>query len=1501
MNDITILHSKYDNPVKNIIHISDIHIRQGDIERSRYNEYKIVFNNFIHDIKNLCRNSNNDTIIIITGDVFHNKGKMDTPAIKLFFQWMDKMLNIAPVFIICGNHDFRQEDPHHPDMIEVLTVPYINKHNEHRVKHPLFYLKETGQYIWQNIGFGLVSVKDTLRVFNTAGIISKLPDFPSADNLQNVDFKIALFHGTLLPYNTNELKNIHGYRLEWFNGYNAVLLGDNHVQQIHHDKIINDSNTHDIIWGYPGSLIQQNFGEVPYGHGYILWSLDTQNKTISAKSKHILNNYGLITVKKQKSTDDYNVYMSKKDIFTITDAIKLDYFPQNPRIRVIGKTGEDDIIKNLFIQNGIQPESIMVTIPIDDKDENIYDDDESHENVQISIAQMTDINHTEKWIEFLNKYNDTNENNENDIDMIYSFINNPDTMKIEFENMNDLPKEISTKIKTRNTKIENALQEYKDIRMQHHGENHKIIFNHIYWDYVMCYGPGNYFDFKTLTGKVCLLNGRNAIGKSAFLDVLCIGLYGEPSKQRHMLTGKKMTGKMIHDHRPSNVTMSVHIMFSMNDETYEIFRSFSQQSKEENWARPISATICSVNLNDNTKTIVCEGTLMVDEWITKKFGTIDDILMSTFVSQIETNNFFHLKQEEQKTILDKALHLESISAFSSLLKESILAHNDITNMLNNSKLTLHDLIQSRKSNIKDPSKIKEKISKYTIQIKDLEQNINKLLILIGNHDDLINTSIDINNIKKQFEKNSKKLQNIEAITDEDKKQVLMIQGEQKAYYYTLRDEKNKLGDPTMQDISIQKIQDMIEDIKNDLKSHDSSKPLCNLSPEILQKQLNELNSWKLKQNQEWFEDPDALESILIEKTALHTKLTKKYNDCVQNPVQKPSYIQEFNKDMSEEFINSQSKWSIKDLDNLKIEYNNTKIKWNETITKLKIQPRSLSDYKKWNIGYKKWCDKIALVRDLDESLEDLRKRYNDYKGYVNTIESKIESQNIYKQSLSDINKELDELNITNLPYNPECWACKSLPTRKRYEQLNEKQDKITKDLQKIVKYLQKIPQFDLENEKLTLDELRILVETREYYENTHDQMDEEYNDWQCIHNEWTIWNETNETEKQLSNLIKDYEIKIAILENYLWKNWQIKENTLKNNCNETKEFISNAQQFINEYESYNDKLRFLENELKIHKEFQNWETKYNSLIEKQTAYELEYQRKLLDQKFTKWQNDNNLRIDLVDKIKNYELLEKELQNLKRIINYYDYTQLLSSKLELDNTLKQYSNELIRYEKEIEDLEKINDNMKLYELYYSILLKRKENLILLENRFIGEKNGEEGYKEWVYKQHVIPLIEKEINRFLSLIDTIRLKITYSNKSFQYMVIDRGNTPTLAMSSGYQRFIIGISLRLAFACIGATGQNIRHLFIDEGFVACDAFNLEKVQTMLHKMMEYGNYINIILMSHLEAIRDAADLSIDIHREGLFSRIQWGSTYPQLTKITQGINEIVKKKGRPKKVAN
>ena len=94
----------------------------------------------------------------------------------------------------------------------------------------------------------------------------------------------------------------------------------------------------------------------------------------------------------------------------------------------------------------------------------------------------------------------------------------------------------------------------------------------------------------------------------------------------------------------------------------------------------------------------------------------------------------------------------------------------------------------------------------------------------------------------------------------------------------------------MNDISIQKIKEHIENLTNEIKIHNENKPLCNLSNDILSKQLNELNEWKLQQNSEWLENPDALETILIEKIDCEQKLIKKYNDCIQNSIQKPTQI-----------------------------------------------------------------------------------------------------------------------------------------------------------------------------------------------------------------------------------------------------------------------------------------------------------------------------------------------------------------------------------------------------------------------------------------------------------------------------------------------------------------------------------------------------------------------------------------------------------------------------------
>ena len=110
------------SPVTHIFHFADIHIRNGDVDRARYEEYRHVFENTCKQLEKHSAVQKQTALIVIAGDVFHHKGKIDTPALKLYFEWMDRMLTFAPVIMICGNHDFRQEDPRHPDMLETVVI-----------------------------------------------------------------------------------------------------------------------------------------------------------------------------------------------------------------------------------------------------------------------------------------------------------------------------------------------------------------------------------------------------------------------------------------------------------------------------------------------------------------------------------------------------------------------------------------------------------------------------------------------------------------------------------------------------------------------------------------------------------------------------------------------------------------------------------------------------------------------------------------------------------------------------------------------------------------------------------------------------------------------------------------------------------------------------------------------------------------------------------------------------------------------------------------------------------------------------------------------------------------------------------------------------------------------------------------------------------------------------------------------------------------------------------
>ena len=165
--------------------------------------------------------------------------------------------------------------------------------------------------------------------------------------------------------------------------------------------------------------------------------------------------------------------------------------------------------------------------------------------------------------------------------------------------------------------------------------------------------------------------------------------------------------------------------------------------------------------------------------------------------------------------------------------------------------------------------------------------------------------------------------------------------------------------------------------------------------------------------------------------------------------------------------------------------------------------------------------------------------------------------------------------------------------------------------------------------------------------------------------------------------------------------------------------------------------------------------------------------------------------------------------------------------------------------------------------------------------------------FIYKNKVIPLLNQEMNYFLGSFEEFRFKMIYEKCRFIYLLQDRGNEPTLDKASGYQNFIISLAFRLALTRIGAIGQRLKHLFIDEGFTACDTNNIEKIPVLMKNVKDYGRYSSIILMSHLDTVRECSQLTININRNDPFSYIRYGNKYPAIKTIITPEGQKISKK--------
>lgn len=1407
MDEATVL--KYDHPDKKfhkIIHISDIHIRTGDPEKARYREYMQVFDNLLNK---LSKEDLQDAVVVVSGDIFHHKGKIEPSGIKLVNHLFHKLLKKVPVFAICGNHDYRQDDPEIPDMIESLLELY-------QKKYPFYYLNKTGSYIFNNIGFSVVDIRDTLKSYNTFGKKESIVEFPKSDKLYNVDYKVALFHGWV-QHKITDKERFQGYSLDWIGDYPFVLLGDIHKQQLHIHK--------ETIYGYPGSLIQQDFGEHIMDHGYLKW--DLASKKIDFEK--VYNPYGYCTVKKHN--DDWYVHSHKKEWYLLKDICKEEYFPKKPSIRM--KHSEKEDITPFLESINIQPTRVMKTVLDVQETEDVIVRD-------VETTHLEELNTPEKWIDYLQYHTEKD----------YSYyIHTPEHLK--------LPKvcEGLKKYNERNDKIQKALDEYheKKARVDYcKGERVELV--KMQWNYLMCYGENNYIDFSNLKDKIVLLNGKNAMGKSSFLDIVCIGLYGEPTKMRHMITGKKYTDKIIHDHRPANKSApSVSIMLKINEQVYEIHRVFGTQaqagSQKEHLIAQKEATICKIV--DTHKQIMCEGNTMVEKWIEEHIGSMESVLMSTMMCQMDLNNFFHLKQEDQKMILDSALHLENVSLFGKILKESLLAHQDLQTQIKTAMETMHHLIKPLPQNLKEVKDQYMEAKKYhDKQIILKEEWLTKVPNKNWNHLQLPEDIVDKYRQSKDvydYHFNQEQYEQLETKAEE------MIRLEEKL-------EHSQQMMDTYKDVLIEKeAEKQLQKWEKKRDQFMKKKPKCNVTQEWIEQTEKEYQLWVSQQNNEWL--------IKENKKDYNKQLVDIVNNLWSQSVSKPTTPK------SNEII----KCDTTDVKKLKQRY--------EELSQNKQKPVSKEGYKEWKKKYDSWYKKNEEFIAWPNA-EKLIEKIKNVEEKLITIQDK-------ENELQDIKKELEHLEkdiefYKDLKFNPECSACQRNPFNKKKQETETAHNELKPYFSKLTTYIDKLKTHSEKNQYV--EKQKAYKQQLENY--TKYSMEKEY--YELENNKWE---KTLQEWKDYEQWDKEYQQVRVQYESYQWslyESWA---------------------------DSYNKALTEQQQWESFYKTFLVWETTMQQMDEQKEQLALltvwKEEEKIVEdkvQQFTKSIEKQKVSQTYTELKQQYEVIKKDVDMWKKFKQMKEAFEMNEAYYAV-HKLKEYEPILYESQKKMEDAyreylhaKKEEEQQKAYQETYNTYKKaetelneRYQEIKDLETHFMGDKNHTDGYKEWIYKQKVIPLLNQEMNYFLSLFEDFRFKMIYDKRQFIYLLEDRGNEPTLDKASGYQNFIVSVAFRLALTGIGALGQQFKHLMIDEGFTACDASNIEKVPVLLKSIMEYGKYHSILLMSHMDSVRECSQVSIHIKREDPYSYIHYGEPYPKIEKIItpEGVVLEKKKTGRkPKK---
>jgi DNA repair exonuclease SbcCD ATPase subunit len=186
-------------------------------------------------------------------------------------------------------------------------------------------------------------------------------------------------------------------------------------------------------------------------------------------------------------------------------------------------------------------------------------------------------------------------------------------------------------------------------------------------------------------------------------------------------------------------------------------------------------------------------------------------------------------------------------------------------------------------------------------------------------------------------------------------------------------------------------------------------------------------------------------------------------------------------------------------------------------------------------------------------------------------------------------------------------------------------------------------------------------------------------------------------------------------------------------------------------------------------------------------------------------------------------------------------------MEISGKRELFKNQIIKLQETIDDLTELEYEADSHQLYLSAV-------------------GRDGIPYQVIC-NAVPEIEKEVNSILSQVVDYTLQFETDGKNVvPYVVYEYGRWP-IELTSGFERFVASVAIRVALTNISNLPKTT-FLALDEGFGALDPEHLAAMYTLFSFLK--SNYDFILVVSHLDALKDAVDKTIELRKEGNFSKV-------------------------------